>query len=262
MDEYDSTNRNGLKVHIQVDTPDNPEGLVFIAHGQKGSLGQVHIQAFADAFLANNFRVVRFDATHALGKSDGDVQGVTYDTYISDLEDVIEWAKTQEWYQEPFALCGHSMGAQSTTWYAEHHPEKVNLLASMAPVINYALWSVTIDNNELAEWQRVGYQESMSKSKGISVRVGWQVNESLKKFDLLPLAAKLTMPVAIIVGDLDKPCPPRHQQVLLDAIAGNNTTLRIIKNSEHSYRNAQTDEYAEEVDEMKRTLYEWISINR
>jgi pimeloyl-ACP methyl ester carboxylesterase len=230
-------NRRGFKLVIQVDLPDNPTNSVFIAHGQRGFKEQKHIQAFADAFLENNFRVVRFDATHSLGESEGEVIDVTYDSYIEDLEDVINWAKTQGWFQEPFALCGHSMGAQSVAWYAEYHPKEVNLLAPIAPVVNYDLYIQTLEPEHKKDWQEVGYDEAESKSRpGVITRVGWQVNESLKKYDLLPNANNLIMPILVIVGEFDSPCPVEHQEIFLKAIPGNNKTLIKVAGVDHNFR--------------------------
>ena len=84
-ERFSIENRRGLKLVIQVDTPENSSNLVFIAHGQGGFMEQIHITAFTEAFLDNNYRVVRFDATHALGESEGDIIDVTYYSYIEDL---------------------------------------------------------------------------------------------------------------------------------------------------------------------------------
>src|SRR4051812_38165165 len=97
-------NRHGLKLVIQVDTPDDPKNLVFIEPGQSGTIDQKHITAFAEAFLENGFRVVRFDPTNSIGESGGDLMNVTYENYVEDLEDVINWARSQFWFKKPFAL--------------------------------------------------------------------------------------------------------------------------------------------------------------
>jgi pimeloyl-ACP methyl ester carboxylesterase len=250
-------NRHSLKVAIQVDEPENPKNLVFIAHGQGGFKEQKHIQAFADAFLENNYRVVRFDATHSLGESEGDILGVTYDNYIEDLEDVINWAKTKEWFKQPFALCGHSMGAQSTAWYAENHPEEVKLLIPVAPVINHELYTSTLNPEHKKQWQEKGYDESESKSlPGVIKRVGWGVVESLKKYDLLPNADKLSMPVLIIVGEFDSPCPIKHQQIFFDKIPGNNKSLIKIDGVDHNFRTKDGEQKNEEV---KNAISDWLS---
>lgn len=252
-------NRAGLKLVIQVDTPDNAKELVFIAHGQGGFMFQDHITAFAETFLENGFRVVRFDATHALGDSEGDMVDVTYDTYVSDLEDTINWARTQAWFTEPFSLCGQSMGAQSVAWYAEQHPEQIKLLAPIAPTVNYELWVKTLEPDYKRIWQQRGFKEEASRSKpGVIGRVGWGVAESLKKFDLIPNASKLTMPVFFMVGEFDKPCPYENQKKLYDQIPGDKTFIRI-DGAEHSFRNAKTGEHGAELAEAKAALRAWIA---
>lgn len=260
--KFKITNRSGLKLVIQVDEPENPHSLVFIAHGQGGFKEQKHIEAFKDAFLENGFRVVRFDATNALGESDGDMMNVTYDNYVADLEDVIDWARTQSWFQQPFALCGHSMGAQSTTWYAEHHPKEVSLLAPMAPTVNHELYISTNDEEELQEWQQKGYKVLQSRSKpGVTKQVGWGVVESLKKFDLLPLAHQLTMPVLDVVGEFDEPCPKEHQEVFVNKIASSDKQLVVIPEVDHNYRNVQTNDYDDHFVEVKVMLNKWVKSN-
>lgn len=252
-------NRRGLNVRVQIDGPERSSKLVFIAHGQGGYLGQIHINAFAESFLANGYKVVRFDATHALGESDGELHDVTYDTYVSDLEDVIEWAKNQVWFVSPFALCGHSMGAQSTTWYAEYHPEEVSLLLPMAPVVNYELHASTMTADFLSDWQQKGYKEMASRSKpGVVKRIGWAVEESLKKFDILPLASKLQMPVFMIVGSEDEPCPPKHQRVFINLVGSQKKELIVLEGLEHSYRDAKTGEYGLGVERVQALMTDWL----
>ena len=252
-------NRYGLKLVIQVDTPENPKNLVFIQPGQGGFIGQTHIAAFAEAFLANDFRVVRFDPTHSVGGSGGDIMDVTYDGYVEDLEDVINWARKQEWFQQPFALCGHSMGAQSTAWYAEQHSDEINCLAPIAPVVNYNLLMKTYDPEYLEDWQERGHVEITSHSKpGVIKKVGWGVNESLKKFDLLPNASRLTMPVLFMAGEFDRGCPYENQKILFDLMPSKNKRFVKIDDVEHSFRNNETREYDEKLNEVKNAISTWL----
>lgn len=257
-EKYSIKNRHGLKLVIQVDEPEKPTNLVFMAHGQGGCKEQDHIQAFTEAFLDNNYRVVRFDATHALGESEGDLFDVTYDSYIEDLEDVIAWAKTQTWFQSPFALCGQSMGAQSTAWYTENHPDEVSLLAPIAPTVNFELWYSSMPEKNKA-WQEQGHKEEVSRYRpGFIKKIGWQVAESLKQFDLLPNADKLKMPVFFMAGEFDDPCPYENQKILFDKIPSTNKKFVKIAAAEHSFRNAQTGEYGSELKEAKVELNKWL----
>lgn len=259
MQKHTIKNSSGLKLVIQVDTSQNPKHLVFIAHGQGGFKEQKHIELFAQAFLENDFRVVRFDATNALGESDGDMMNVTYDNYVHDLEDVINWARQQPWFQQPFALCGHSMGAQSTAWYAEQHPDEVSLLLPMAPPVNSALFEKTRSKTFMRDWREKGYWEMNSKSKpGVIKRVGYGVVESLHGFDLLPLAPNLTMPILIVVGQNDEPCPVAHQEIFMNKIASKDKKLVVKRGLDHNYRNAETSEYDASFLDMKSIISQWI----
>lgn len=258
-ERFSIKNRHGLKLVIQVDAPDDPQDLVFIGHGRGGAMVQNHIQAFGQAFLENGFRVVYFDSTNSLGQSGGDLLNLTYDTYIGDLEDVIGWAKQQPWFQTPFSLCGQSMGAQAVAWYAEHHPEEIKYLAPIAPVVNFELWSKTMTLEYLEKWQKDGFVAESSRTfPGVIGRTGWGLVESQKKYDLLPLADRLTMPVLFMVGEFDQPCPYENQKVLFDKIPSKNKKFVKIAGAEHSFRNAQTQEYGQEVQEAKQALSAWL----
>ena len=257
-ERFEIKNRHGLKLVIQVDTPDDAKNLAFVAHGQSGSIREPHIQTFAEAYLENDFRVVRFDATNSLGESEGELINVTYTSYIEDLEDVIAWAEKQPWFIEPFALCGHSMGGQSASWYAEHNPERVMCLAAMAPVVNYELNTKHFDPQYLKEWQQNGYADLPSRSKpGLIKRLGWGVQESLKKYDILKNAGKLSMPVLDVVGEQDINCPPDDQRVFIEAVGSKNKKLIIIKGVQHSYR-APYGYDESKLAELKETISSWL----
>jgi alpha-beta hydrolase superfamily lysophospholipase len=117
----------------------------------------------------------------------------------------------------------------------------------------------TLDPEEKMQWQEKGYQESGSKSRpGVIKRVGWGVNESLKNYDIVPQAGVLTMPLINIVGEKDQPCPVKHQQIFMDAVASPNKKLIIIPGAQHSYRKAGSDEYDQELQETKNTLNSWL----
>ena len=252
-------NRRGMKLVIQIDTPDNPTKLVFIEPGQGGFIEQKHITAFAQAFLENDFRVVRFDPTHSIGDSEGDIFDVTYTSYIEDLEDVIKWARSQPWFQQPYALCGHSMGGVSTAWYAEKHPDEILCLAPISTAVNYELYLPTMDDDFLKNWRERGYYEIPSNSKqGVVKRIGIQILEDMKKYDLLTSADKLAMPVLLMAGENDRPTPYEHQQILFDKIPHQNKKIVKIVGAEHSFRNNQTNEYGKELQEAKSILNGWL----
>ncbi len=247
-------NRNNKKISVIVEENSNAKGLVFVMHGLGGFKEQPHIQTFADVFFENGFTVVLFDATHTFGESEGDYADATTTNYYEDLEDVINWAKTQSWYKEPFWLVGHSLGGISTALYAERHPEKVKALAPTATVVSGKL-SLETKKDNLEEWKKTGWKiEPGNSVPGGIKKLKWSEMEDRMKYDLLPEVHKLAMPVLLIVGDLDKSTPIEHQKILFDKLPGKKE-MHVIKNSQHTFRNP------EHLIEIKNIFDRWIKNN-
>ena len=248
-------NRKGEKISVLLETSVPQKGLAFVMHGLGGFKEQLHIEAMAGAFKEKGFTVVRFDTTNTLGESDGTYEKATITNYHEDLEDVIQWTKGQEWYQEPFVLTGHSLGGISTALYAEQHPEKVLALAPISPVVSGAL-SVQAqkkrDPEAFAAWERTGWMEEPSSSKpDVMKRLPWSHIQDRLKYDLLPQASQLTMPVLLIVGENDLATPPKQIQMFYDALPGPKK-FHIIKGAPHTFRDEG------HLKELKTLMLGWI----
>jgi pimeloyl-ACP methyl ester carboxylesterase len=249
-------NRDGKKVCVVVEGPDTPAKLVFVMHGLGGDKAQGHIRAMAEAFIESGYTVVTFDTTNTFGESDGNYEDATTTNYYADLEDVIQWATSQHWYKEPFVLVGHSLGGISTAMFAEKHPEKVKALAPISTVVSGKLsWEAHKmfpgETENLDEWRRDGIRVTMSHDGKIEKRLKWSHMEDRLKYDLLPEANKLTMPVLMIVGEKDNSTPLVHQQILFDKLPGPKE-LHEIKGALHSFYEPQ------ERDELKQLFKKWI----
>lgn len=150
--------------------------------------------------------MVRFDTTNTYGESEGNPEDETVTSDLSDLEDVIAWAGSQPWYREPFYLAGHSLGGMCATLYAEQHPEKMSGLAPISTTISGALSIGTkmYPPELLAVWEKAGVRVRESETvPGRIKRLKWTHMIDRMKYDLLPEARKLTMPVLLVVGELD-----------------------------------------------------------
>ncbi len=248
-------NRIGQNIVAIVDEPNNSNGLAFVMHGLGGFKEQPHIEAMAEAFFEGGYTAVRFDTTNTFGESDGDYADATTTNYYNDLEDVISWAKTQSFYHEPFILAGHSLGGISTALYAEKHPEEVKGLAPISTVVSgeLSLQSPQYkDNDTLEQWKKTGIRETPSESvPGLIKRLKYSHIEDRLKYDLLPDASKLTMPVLMVVGEEDDSTPAEHQKMLLDKVPGKKE-LHIIKGSPHTFR------AKEHVAELKEIFKNWL----
>jgi pimeloyl-ACP methyl ester carboxylesterase len=255
MPKINLQNRKGQRIVLQLDIAEPQKGLAFVLHGLGGFKEQPHVSAMADVFKAADFTVVNFDAANSIGESGGSMQEATLTNHYQDLEDVINWAKSQSWYREPFALAGHSLGATAAALYAEKNPFQVMALAPISAVVSGELSFEAhkkFKPEEFENWRQSGWLKKESSSKpGVFKRLPWSNMQDLLKYDLLPFSDKLTMPVLLIVGSKDISTPPEHQKIFYDQIPGEKE-LHIIEGSPHTFR--QTDH----IKEMKSYLKDWI----
>lgn len=230
----------------------NKAGLVFIYHGLSGFKDQPHIRNFVAAFLENDYVVVSFDASATQGESEGTIEEASTTDYIEDLEDVISWAKTQDWYKDPFILTGHSLGALAVAFYAEKHPEKVRALAPISAVVSGKLCAEVYGTKLLDDWQKTGWKIKETHSRpGELIRIPWSEFEDRMRYDLLPDIDKLRMPVLMMVGDQDESTPLAHQKILYEKLPGKKE-LHIIKGAPHTFREEN------HLREIKGIFSKWI----
>lgn len=248
-------NRKNQNISVIVERLDNPKGLAFVMHGLGGFKEQPHIETFAKAFRDNNYVVIRFDTTNTFGESDGDYADATVTNYFEDLEDVIKWSKSQDFYQEPFILCGHSLGGISVALYAQKYSERVKALAPISTVVSGQLSQQTYSLEELANWQKTGWRTTIGYSSGIKKTIKYVEMEDRLKYDLLEKVDRLKMPVILLAGELDFSTPPEHQKILFDKLPGEKE-FHIVKNAPHTFREK------EHLNEVYNILNKWIkSIN-
>ena len=249
-------NRKDQKISVLLDLVDNAKGLAFVMHGLGGYKEQKLLHTVTEAFKEKNISIVRFDTTNTLGESDGDYADATTTNYYEDLEDVIKWASTQPLYKEPFYISGHSLGGMCTTLFAENYPEKIKGLVPISTVISGKLTLEREKANapeKVKEWEATGWKITPSRSKpGHTKKLKWNsfVKENLK-YDILPNADKLTMPVMLIVGEIDKGTPPEHHKLLYDKLPGKKE-MHIIKGADHDFRDPQ------HLAEIKEIFLKWI----
>jgi pimeloyl-ACP methyl ester carboxylesterase len=244
-------NRKNQNIAVLVEKAENPQGLVFVMHGLGGFKEQPHIEIFTKAFKDNNNAVIRFDTTNTFGESDGDYADATVTNYYEDLEDIIEWSKSQDFYHEPFVLCGHSLGGISTALYAQKYPERVKALAPISTIVSGQLSLKTFSKEEINNWKKTGWRTTIGYSSGLEKTLKWSHLEDRLRYNLLDNVDKLTMPVLLIAGELDKSTPSKHQQLLFDKLPGKKE-LHIIKNAPHTFKEK------EHLDEVYKIMSEWI----
>ncbi len=249
-------NRKGEKIAVLIEEANNSKGLVFVMHGLGGFKEEPCIETMSKTFRDNNFTVIRFDTTNSTGESGGKLENATTTNYYQDLEDVIEWAQTQDFYTEPFWLVGHSVGGFCVAFFALNHPEKVKAVAPISAVVSGELFIQTEEMKPILEdWKKTRIREWESSTQpGLIKRLKYDFIEDVLNYNLLQNAHKINCPVLMIVGEKDITTPPEHQKRLFDALKAKKE-LHIIQGSKHTFKEES------HLKELKAIMGEWIKKN-
>lgn len=233
MEKLFIKNRKNQNIAVVIEKSENPKGLAFVMHWLGGHKHESQIEIFAKAFRNNQYTVVRFDTTNTFWESDGNYEDATVTNYYEDLEDVISRAKKQDFYDEPFVLCWHSLGGICTALYAEVFPQKIKALAPISTVVSGRL-SIEKDLEETKKREESG--------RRIQTRSNWSLKKLKRshmidrlQYDILTKTNLLTMPVLMIVGESDTSTPVYQQKMLFDALPGNKE-FHIIENGSHTFK--------------------------
>lgn len=168
-------NAQNESIYVQAEGLQNTDNhkLAIMQHGLASSKEHPAILMAKKAFLNNGYVVITFDSRYSLGKGNNDVQKVSLSTFEEDLKTVLEWTKKENFYHEPFALVGHSLGGASVLKYSQNYPDEVDTLVLIAPIIGGDLWEKTCFSKLSGfcqTWKKNGtyeYTDPKSRKKAI-----------------------------------------------------------------------------------------------
>lgn len=255
------TNADGEKICVVVEGPENKKNkkLVFLQHGWSGYKEQTAIRVSAQAFLAAGYVVVSFDSRNSFGESDGLLENTRLTGFIEDLSTVIEWSRSQDFYAEPFALCGHSLGGGSILHYAEENPSRVSLLVPVSAMVGgkYFERSRLLNFAEAYErWRLAGvlYRERKDNPR-INGYISFATVDDMLKYDMVAAAGKIACPVLLVTGDGDLSSTLYNNEQLLSKIE-TDKTLKVIAGCAHNFDSPSNQK------DLYEAVFTWLSGHR
>lgn len=234
----------GVKIFIRSWRPASaPRGVIVISHGFNSHSGQYGWAA--RQFVASGFAVYAADL-RGRGKSEGERFFVSnIDAYLGDVDLAVKLAKARE-PGLPVFMLGHSAGGVIACTYAlAHQPELAGLIcesfAYRVPAPDIALdtiswigtWAPKLGVLKLknADFTRDGAALATLNADPLianetqpaaTVRALWQADKQLKAS-----FPKLTLPVLILHGSLDKATVPAGSQFFHATAGSKDKTLKI-----------------------------------
>ncbi len=205
-------------IYLQVDGVAHADAgkLAIIQHGLASHLGHSVVQTAKKAFLDNGYVVITFDSRNSLGKSGGNIKDVRLASFERDLAEVVDWVSRQDFYSEPFALVGHSLGGASVLQYTAENPSRVGKLIPVTPVVSGQKWEAAClsEMHDFCEnWKKNGFYRYQTED------IPYQVVETAKAYDALKLADKIKADVLLVTAEDDFVIPPRDVEDLYDALS-------------------------------------------
>ena len=217
MKEFFIENRKGLKMALRVTINEKNDKLVFLLHGIGARKEYPHMLVLEEEFAKHGFNVVNIDATDSLNASESSRGGVTFSGFYQDLEDAILWAKRQNFYVEPFALAGQSLGAEAIVLYASQNIEKVELVVPCA--FPWLDGKIEVQNNKRTkDILEKGFYDQVSRSTGRILRIRKNYLDDLEKYYLTDHVKNIKAETHLIVGLKDSEYHIENNQKLYELL--------------------------------------------
>ena len=234
-------NNQGQSIYVKIHNGSGNK-LAFILHGLASDMNHQVVQSAKKAFLDNGYTVVTFDARYSLGKSYGNVSDASLNTFLEDLETVINWAKDQNFYREPFTVAGHSLGGAASILYS-HNNDNISFLIPISPVISGQQWENSCMKNMpdfCKQWKEKGYYEYKLKEK--SANIFYNVIDDAKSYNALNLVQNIKAPTLFIIADKDRIIEEQDVKKVAEIM---NAKIVKISQSSHNFikEQNQTDLY-------------------
>ncbi len=246
-------NRHGLRILTQMDSPDAPCGLMFLVHGWKSSMDGATLRPMVEAAHDNNLATVRFDCTHSAGASDGEIPQSTITTFVEDLEDVVNWARGQNWFHSPYIVAGGSLGGITVLEHAHKYAPEVKALIPIVTVVSGEYSKDALEQRSsgaYVDWRQTGHM-TVDSSKG-DQNIPWSHAEDRLKYNALAYAGQLTMPVFMCAAEHDTTCPVLHQQMLFNIMGSAQKEMHVIPGCPHRIQEPQHAEF------LRTRLSAWL----
>ena len=188
--------------------------MLLLCHGMESTRQGTKQQALVERFVPRGINVFRFDFSY-VGESDGRFEDLTVSGEVDDALGAIDFV--QDFSPTALVLVGSSLGGTVALLAAARTPERVQGIATIAAVADSALFTATLETDEIEKWRREGRR---AWREGY-MNVGFL--EDVERIDILAAVSTLTQPLLVLHGESDPVVPVEHAMAIAAAAPGDVT---------------------------------------
>lgn len=172
--------RSGHRIVGYVDeAEDCPEDAEFVLVTPKFGETKKNNLQLAYQLAANHLRVLRFDHTFHVGESEGEIEGYTFSSAITDILSAIDFLELQHEVAQ-VQLLANSLSARCALRVAAIDP-RVSRLVTMVGVINFQHTASVVYQQDMVEEFRNGRMQGISDILGHQVDVDQFLTDCIKE---------------------------------------------------------------------------------
>ncbi len=230
-------NKKGEDIAVRVDFCDcRLKKTAFVCHGIIGYKEQDVIVSIRNSLLEKGYNVVSFDCRNSLGNSFCDMRGACLDDFYEDLEEVIEWAKGENFYVEPYLLAGFSLGGATAIKRAIKNCGLVNKIILVSAVFDGdELMKNTIEHNSkefVCDLETKGFIQLRGERKCL---LNDKYISNLKEHNLYEFGEIFNGDVLIVAGENDIVSKKEDAKRFFESIRCENKDFFVISNASHTF---------------------------
>lgn len=237
-------NNDNEKLCIQIFEPvTNAQQLklAIICHGITGYKEQDVIVQAAHTLTSCGYKVITFDCRNSRGESFNNRSCATFTSMYDDLQTVIKWVKTQDFYVEPFLLVGHSLGGAVALNFAEQFPQEVNSLILLSSIFDGNKFLQNTQKYTPEFFQQLQNGGVIRTRNGVDCYLDSTYLYDFMNYNLSAGIHNLKMPVLMITGDQDIASTVEDNQCFYAGLKCKKE-FHVLRNCSHIYDTLQNQE--------------------
>lgn len=237
------SNNNGKNIYGELYKPDSKEKLPLIIFAHE--LGNTHESGtrYAEHLVEEGYAIYMFDFCGGGfdSRSDGETTEMSVMTEVTDLEAVMENAKTWDFIDENrIIVIGGSQGGIVSAIAAARHPDDLQALILLYPAfvvhdqvhLDFKTYEDIPEQYDIFNWMPVG---------GIYARDMWD-------YDVYSEIGNYTKPVLLLHGDADYTVPISYSQRAVEVY--HDAEYHVIAGGSHEFFNKAFDDAINYIDDF------------